>query len=518
MDFIKGTEQVKIDPIGIDISGASNILLKSDGKVGIGTNNPQYPLQVNGSHAIFSNTPELLLFKQFAPGRVGPTLDWGNTTYTDWKIKAEESGLKFMSGSSGVTTESITINDTGNIGIGISTPENALHVVRDNTIKIGNDTAWGDVIIKRNSETHYKDNLSLGFSTGTSAQDNAATGLTLSRIGNVGIGTTNPSLKLTVGGSIITQSDNSSITVGNSSDSTTTTNSLRLHYTTEKNAYIDYNDTTTGLHIRSYTNNVMVFSPTGNVGIGTSTPSEKLHVIGNVITTGNVGIGITDPSSILTVRGNGGQSSSSANGAIQVYCGTSGKDIDGMSIRASNNGNHIINFCNTDGGLRGKVAGVNGDSVRYDTTSDKRRKENIREMESMIDKVMAMKCRQFNWIEGKEEDYGFIAQEIYEIFPHIRPDISGYCKYKCCDEEEDDDEEDCCCYSNIDEPVDKEGKEYWYGLDYGHFTPYLCKALQESHTKVLSLEQRNNDLEQQVTSLSSRLEAVESILLSLQNN
>ena len=97
--LIKGTEQVKIDPSGIDISGASNILIKSDGKVGIGTNNPQYPLQVNGSHAIFSNTPELLLFKEYAHGRFGPTLDWGNTTHTDWKIKADTTGLNILSGS-----------------------------------------------------------------------------------------------------------------------------------------------------------------------------------------------------------------------------------------------------------------------------------------------------------------------------------------------------------------------------------------------------------------------------------
>ena len=109
MDFIKGTEQVKIDPIGIEISGASNILLKSDGKVGIGTNNPQYPLQVNGSHAIFSNTPELLLFKEFGPGRLGPTLDWGSTQHIDWKIKADTTGLNILSGNDGSTTESITI-------------------------------------------------------------------------------------------------------------------------------------------------------------------------------------------------------------------------------------------------------------------------------------------------------------------------------------------------------------------------------------------------------------------------
>ena len=133
MDFIKGTEQVKIDPSGIDISGASNILIKSDGKVGIGTNNPQYPLQVNGSQAIFSNTPELLLFKEYAPGRLGPTLDWGNTEHTDWKIKAEESGLKFMSGANGNTYESITINNTGNVGIGTSIPNAKLEIEGTNT-------------------------------------------------------------------------------------------------------------------------------------------------------------------------------------------------------------------------------------------------------------------------------------------------------------------------------------------------------------------------------------------------
>ena len=129
MDFIKGNEQqVKIDPSGIEISGASNILIKSDGKVGIGTNNPQHPLQVNGSQAIFSNTPELLLFKEFGPGRLGPTLDWGNTEHTDWKIKAEESGLKFMSGTNSNTYESITINTLGDVGIGTTDPEHLLHL------------------------------------------------------------------------------------------------------------------------------------------------------------------------------------------------------------------------------------------------------------------------------------------------------------------------------------------------------------------------------------------------------
>ncbi|MFL2921631.1 MAG: tail fiber domain-containing protein [Limisphaerales bacterium] len=118
MDFIKGSEQVKIDPSGIDISGASNILLKSDGKVGIGTNNPQYPLQVNGTQAIFSNTPEFLLFKE-DQDRVDQPLVWGNTTHTDWKIKSDTTGLNILSGSSGGGTNTpMSINNTGNVGIG----------------------------------------------------------------------------------------------------------------------------------------------------------------------------------------------------------------------------------------------------------------------------------------------------------------------------------------------------------------------------------------------------------------
>ena len=117
MDFIKGNEQVKIDPSGIDISGASNIIVKSEGKIGIGTNYPQYPLQVNGSNAIFSNTPELLLFKESGPGRLGPTLDWGTTSFTDWKIKAEDSGLKIMSGINNNTNEKLSLLNDGTIDI-----------------------------------------------------------------------------------------------------------------------------------------------------------------------------------------------------------------------------------------------------------------------------------------------------------------------------------------------------------------------------------------------------------------
>ena len=168
MDFIKGNEQVKIDPNGIDISGTSNIVVKSEGKIGIGTNNPQHPLQVNGSHAIFSNNPELLLFKESDPGRIGPTLDWGTENYTDWKIKAEDSGLKIMSGINSNTYEKLSLLNDGTIDI---SGDVSLHgdlslngdISMNGTINIS-----GDIEISGNNKFVVTDTGNVGIGTNSS--------------------------------------------------------------------------------------------------------------------------------------------------------------------------------------------------------------------------------------------------------------------------------------------------------------------------------------------------------------
>src|SRR5262249_34837346 len=43
-----------------------------------------------------------------------------------------------------------------------------------------------------------------------------------------------------------------------------------------------------------------------NVGIGTSAPSQRLHVVGNSFFNGNVGIGTSGPASVLHLNGNSG--------------------------------------------------------------------------------------------------------------------------------------------------------------------------------------------------------------------
>jgi hypothetical protein len=55
--------------------------------------------------------------------------------------------------------------------------------------------------------------------------------------------------------------------------------------------------------------------------------------------------------------------------------------------------------------------------------SDQRLKENIQDLDAGLDKIMALKPRQFDWKEGKGKnvkgDRGFIAQEFEQVFPDL---------------------------------------------------------------------------------------------------
>jgi hypothetical protein len=94
--------------------------------------------------------------------------------------------------------------------------------------------------------------------------------------GNVGIGTTSPTTKLHIAGSVFIPSM-SSYWIGSHGDSG---NRLRLHHN-GSSAYIDY---CPSLCIRSGMTGVAVLDPHGNVGLGTMSPTSKLDVQGTIKT------------------------------------------------------------------------------------------------------------------------------------------------------------------------------------------------------------------------------------------
>jgi len=233
----------------------------------------------------------------------------------------------------------------------------------------------------------------------------------------------------------------------------------------------------------------------GYVGIGTTTPETLLHVAGSMKVTGQVNMGgqVTMGGQVSMGSGSSGFAVYSNDTYIQgpIAVGATNKNaianFIGTSVfptqiacRPYSDSGSIQDFYSTAGSVRGAIQGSSGSSISYATSSDRRLKNNIEPLDPMLDKVMSLKPSKYIWKSDNVNGFGFIAQEVYEVFPHMRiwtPQMTG----------------------DIDEPRDEQGNPIHYGLDYGQFTPYIVKALQEMkqdyESKLAALEARLSTLE-----------------------
>lgn len=180
-------------------------------------------------------------------------------------------------------TTTNTFPPDGNVGIGTLTPNNEQNwqkvldiyapvhsklLVRSGLIKTGifSDQSWGPGIVGRmGTESGHDLWLMAGYGNYVMA---------LGTNGNVGIGTTNPFSKLTVSGEL-----------SNSTSQVSILNSQGGHAIIRTGINGITNQGMTFLLADSdgsNQQNVMVFSAYGNVGIGTTKPSNKLDVNGTI--------------------------------------------------------------------------------------------------------------------------------------------------------------------------------------------------------------------------------------------
>lgn len=152
-----------------------------------------------------------------------------------------------------------------------------------------------------------------------------------------------------------------------------------------------------GYIFRGGTNNIseatstLFVADSGKVGIGSTTPSEKLSVQGNLLVSGN----IINPK--IT-----GLSNSTA-GTDKILCVTSTGQV-----MIDNGGNCFSNY------------------------SDINLKKNIATVTSVLEKVSQLNTVNFNWIDedrGTSTQLGYIAQDVQKVFPEVvKEDGNGFLK------------------------------------------------------------------------------------------
>jgi len=284
----------------------------------------------------------------------------------------------------------------------------------------------------------------LAFSTRAGTSDVAPTEkMRITHDGLVGIGTSSPSAKLNI--------VDSGETIIKLFASTASTRS-GIWFTNGSYSYGTNIGTDNKFHITGNINSeeeLVTVDASGNMGIGTTSPQDKLHIEGTTSST-RMRVKTTTGSAearLITNNGDWILSSSGSSNLFQIFNATTSAtyfaidsngdvgigggttsfklDVQGGSARISSGGLGVgVNPSGTTG--RGDFS---NDVVAF-STSDERLKENIKPLDNALDKVLKISGVEFDWKELTEEekktihgnqghDVGVIAQEIEEVLPEV---------------------------------------------------------------------------------------------------
>jgi hypothetical protein len=283
-------------------SAVTTGLIVRYGNVGIGTTSPAGQLDVSGS--FYTRTGEILLRPQNTTYEGGQITFYGAGSYDTWFHDVWQNSMRFFTNSANtnqvqmfnVGTGSVGLYVQGNVGIGTTAPGIAkLNVANQGTnvgIYVGNVNTqpYGQAMIEINppgAATH------IWAQEGETRVFSVTAGGTGYFAGNVGIGTTAPSKKLDVNGSIKTSGRIG--TQGYDPDSGYPSGwgggihtwDVYAHGSVRADGYLcirnDCRDAwPSGGGYWAANGNHIYNTNSGNVGIGTTAPSEKLHVAGTI--------------------------------------------------------------------------------------------------------------------------------------------------------------------------------------------------------------------------------------------
>ena len=367
------------DTFKIRTSGVDRLNINSSGNVGIGTTSPGGKLEVDGTYGDL----------KIGDPSVGTQITYYDTT----RILMNSTDIKFFTNS---LTERMTIKSNGNVGIGTTSPNVLLDVWGATpTIRaVGTSASNPSLTLSSVGITAWSQTVS-GSDSSLSFNKDGSEKMRIDTSGNVGIGTDSPGAKLEVnGGEIRTTREN--VSANYLSLSTTSAGSfIKNAGGTGKGLTLDnVSATSPYINFKLLSSEKMRITSSGNVGIGTTSPAEKLHVFGGaaavkidsttneaslkytnstttaniklanndlktelggaermrILANGNVGIGTTSPAAGLQVSKGGTTIPTAGSSTASAVFGNSTSDDNyGIAIGANSSGVGYISSQRTDG-------------------------------------------------------------------------------------------------------------------------------------------------------------------------
>jgi hypothetical protein len=469
------------------------------GSVGIGTTSPQEKLHVQN---YTTGESHQAMFKGGAV-TVGDysyiSLNNGYSTEYNKEVRLAAVSEQSNSNKTGFAVltspdsngasghERLRVTADGNVGIGTTSPFDRLEVAAANSQLRLRDTddnnfaqfsySSGKLVVRNNSTTTTVNQF------------------TLDSIGRMGIGTTSPAAKLEVEQSnsgtdtvfLSNSYNNKGFRTGNAGYATFS-GYQDGNNTSSGNAYGALIGLNTFYNGTSFYNDNQYVDPSsilfkdGDIKFHTNdvsssgnfTPNERLRIT----KAGNVGIGTTSPTSRLHVQQTLASPSvpmvyfeadrgPSAYGATNVRV----DNLDyGYGMRFYKSGiydSSAISFVNGSSNV-GSIS-IGTSSTSYNTTSDYRLKENVASITDGITRLKQLQPKRFNFIGDTSVVDGFIAHEAKQVVPEA---VTG---------EKDE--------------VLPNGDPVYQGIDQAKLVPLLTAALQDAITKIEELETRIQTLE-----------------------
>jgi len=294
-DFVK-IGSLSSHPVGLVAGNGEKLRITTDGKVGVGTSSPAGLLDLAGTKTTASNIGQLNVrdTASFATGVGGSIYFFGKYRnlgdYTPAgfintkKDNSTEGNYSFSMGfgtiaNGGSISEKMTLTSGGSLGIGTTSPSHKL--------TIGSSTD-ADLFFMQSTGSANNTSLRFGIS-GNDAEIHGSGGssgnlvfktygnerMRIDSSGNVGVGTSSPGAKLEVAGD--------ALFAGGFDSSSTTTNGLKID---SNGAIFNQRTNTISTLFGGYYQNSQTVKITadgsatfaGNVGIGTTTVDELLHI------------------------------------------------------------------------------------------------------------------------------------------------------------------------------------------------------------------------------------------------